>query len=86
MQFSDKVFSYPLASPRIINNDCTDPQYKCTNGTCCKTFDGKFGCCPHEGQEISEGHCSVFNSPKNNSIIYALASTNGQIKKGSLSY
>ena len=47
----------------IVNNDCTDPQYKCTygtnhlfNGTCCKTFDGTFGCCPHEGQKISEGN------------------------------
>ena len=64
LQFSDKVFTYPLASPRIVNNDCTDPQYKCTNGTCCKTFDGKFGCCPHEGQKISQGNCGVFNSPK----------------------
>ena len=50
----DKEYTYnPLASTMIVNNDCAAPQYKCTNrlynGTCCKTFDGTFGCCPHEG-------------------------------------
>ena len=32
-----------------LKEQCIDPQYKCKNGTCCKNFDGKFGCCPHEG-------------------------------------
>ena len=59
LQFVDKVLSYPLASSRIVNDKCSDPHYECSNGTCCKTFDGQFGCCPFEDAECcADGkHC-----------------------------
>ena len=51
--------TFPLALPKIVQDKCTDPELKCTNGTCCKTFDGKFGCCPFGGAQCcADGrHC-----------------------------
>ena len=57
------MMTYPLALPKTVQDKCTDPELKCINGTCCKTFDGKFGCCPFTGgQCCADGrHCC----PKN---------------------
>ena len=67
-QFFDEVYSYPikyigsLEKPEDIKDreKCENPEFTCPEGmTCCKTLDGKYGCCPFEGAQCcADGrHC-----------------------------
>lgn len=60
-QHVNEVLSYPISVIDVeIENKCSNPDYSCKEGmTCCKLFDGEYGCCPYKNAQCcADGkHC-----------------------------